>query len=92
MLSTSAVVSADRSPGFRVQVELDLGDLLPPARGLMPVSFTGRLLNLDDRDREAIGAAKSIEMLFAGTDMRYEAIVDRKTLEFRAIDTSERGL
>ena len=92
MLDTTAVVYADMSPELRAQVELDLDDLLPLMHGLMPVSFMGRFLNLGDSDAETIRSAKSIEMLFAGTDMRYEAIIDRETLQFRVIDTSERGV
>lgn len=92
MLHTMAVVYADKSPELRAQAELDLDDLLPPAHGLMPVSFMGRFLNLGDSDGETIRSAKSVEMLFAGTDMRYEAIIDRVTSRFRVIDTSERGV
>ena len=92
MLHTTAVVYAGKSPELRVQVELDLDDLLPPTHGLMPVSFTGRFLNLGDSDRETIRTAKAVEMLFAGTDMRYEAIIDRENLQFRVIDTTERGV
>ena len=92
MLHTTAAVYVGNSPELRAQVALDLDDLLPTARGLMPVFFTGSLVNLGDTDGEIIRTAKKIEILFAGTDMRYEAIIDRETLRFRVIDTSERGL
>ena len=92
MLHTTAVVYTGSSPELRVQVELDLDDLLPPAHGLMPVSFTGKFLDVGDSDAETVRTAKSVEIVFAGADMRYEAIINRETLEFRVIDTSERGV
>ena len=49
-------------------------------------------MNLSESDGEIIRAAKTIGILFAGTDMRYEVIIDRETLQFRVIDTSERGV
>ena len=92
MLHTTAVVYPDKSPELRAQVELDLEDLLPPDRGLMPVSFIGRFLNLGASEGAAIRSARTVEMLFAGTALRYEAIINRETLHFRAIDTGERGI
>jgi hypothetical protein len=68
MVHTMTVVYADKPPELRAQVELDLDNLLPSTHGLMPVSFMGRFLNLRDSDRETIRSAKSVEMLFAGTD------------------------
>jgi hypothetical protein len=92
MLHTTAAVYVSKSPKLQAQVELDLDDLLPTARGLMPVFFTGRFVNLGDTDGEIIRTAKKNEILFAGTNMRYEAIIDHETLRFRVIDTSERGV
>lgn len=92
MLHTTAAVYVGKLPELRAQVELDLDDLLPAARGLMPVFFTGKFVNLGDSDGETIRTAKKIEILFAGTNMRYEAIIDSETLQFRVIDTSERGV
>jgi hypothetical protein len=92
MLRTTAAVYVGKSPELWAQVELDLDDLLPATRGLMPVSFTGKFVNLGDTDGETLRAAKTIEILFAGTDMRYDVMIDRETLQFRVIDTSERGV
>lgn len=92
MLHTTAAVYVGKSLELPAQVELDLDDLLPILGGLMPVSFTGKFVNLGDTDGETIRVAKTIEILFAGTVMRYEVIIDRETLQFRVINTSERGL
>lgn len=92
MLHTTAAVYVGKSLELPAQVELDLDDLLPILGDLMPVSFTGKFVNLGDTDGETIRVAKTIEILFAGTVMRYGVIIDRETLQFRVINTSERGL
>lgn len=66
MLHTTAAVYVGKSPELGAQVELDLDDLLPTARGLMPVSFTGKFVNLGDTDGETIRSAKTIEICSLG--------------------------
>ena len=92
MLALTIMIFPDDQAGIKASAHLELDDLLPTSIEKMPVFVKGRLIDLPDGDKLIITMAQKCRIIFNATQKLYDAIIDKETFDFKAIDTSDRGI
>jgi hypothetical protein len=93
MLAVLVTIFPDNGSPITADALVELDDILPASAKMMPGFIQGKILNLTDEQKKSLMVARSSEITFHPTEVRYEAIIDdAETGDFRAVDTREIGV
>lgn len=90
MVTIKITIIPDNGTPIEATASIERPDPLPTA--MPPVFIKGKITHLSAQDEAILKSAKETRIIFTNIQLNYGATIDTNTWDFKAIDTSQRGI